>query len=693
MGGNVMGSASDMVKKARSYLGKNYVHFCETMAGKGAGFDWCASFISTLAIETDNVGAIPKSTSCTSQMNWFKSNGRWVSKGNKPKIGYIQYYDWDNSGDADHVGLVVSVSGDSVTTIEGNVGNGGWASTTVKSVTYKINMGNIAGWGSPAYGTTGTLDNGFIGPLTAEQAGIDVTAQGLLTESDYGYTPDFDVYASLESDSQKYSINTLREIDKISALRGIIGIPPQFLSTTDLRMGYKSKDYFSDERLGTDYVKSIASKMPLVYISPCEPVFLPKLTGSDRKKGLTKYIQALSMDKDESNVALESLLEDYSGKIYSVQYAYEKYFNYINPACRAMAMFLELESSKYSSVLGGMSPYSYNWGYNYVNFEEMDSGSNAMLGGNTESLKFSDKLSNMQEIAYHRGSIPFYVNTETQVSREFSNRTTESSLASSINAMSDQARELQYVLGLTSSQVGLNFDKLKSELSGDLTSLTSFVNSLPIGGNLFSTILGGINTMVAGGRLIFPELWSDSESSESYTINTKLIAPDPDDFSIWLYVLCPLIHIWGLVSPRQADYNGYNAPFLVKAFCKGLFNIDMGIITNCSITLGKENTWNKSGLPTVVEVSMTIQNLYNKLAMTDMTNMKYGMMNNIAEMDFLANLCGINYNVPDSVRYVKMFAQLNYQSQIKDKVSNIPIKFNNWLDNKLLNFSNAFQGM
>ena len=119
----------------------------------------------------------------------------------------------------------------------------------------------------------------------------------------------------------------------------------------------------------------------------------------------------------------------------------------------------------------------------------------------------------------------------------------------------------------------------------------------------------------------------------------------------------------------------------------------MGIITNCSITLGKENTWNKSGLPTVVEVSMTIQNLYNKLAMTDMTNMKYGMMNNIAEMDFLANLCGINYNVPDSVRYVKMFAQLNYQSQIKDKVSNIPIKFNNWLDNKLLNFSNAFQGM
>ena len=114
-----MGSASDMVKKARSYLGKNYVHFCETMAGKGAGFDWCAAFISTLAIETDNVGVIPKSTSCTSQMNWFKSNGRWVSKGNKPKVGYIQYYDWDNSGgDAEHVGLVVAVSGDSVTTIE-----------------------------------------------------------------------------------------------------------------------------------------------------------------------------------------------------------------------------------------------------------------------------------------------------------------------------------------------------------------------------------------------------------------------------------------------------------------------------------------------------------------------------------------------------------------------------------------------
>lgn len=694
-----MGTSTGMINKARSYVGQNYKHFCDVAAG-GACIQWCCAFIYTCAKETDNAGVMCQTNSCTAMMNWFKQNGIFMPRATgKPQPGDLQFYDYDSDkSEAEHIGVVVSVSGNRVTTIEGNMGNGGPSTTRVEQTSTTITDSQIIGWARPKYGSNTQNSNGVYGPPTLEEAGIDISAVGLLTEEDYGYVADFDLYTKLVDDEAKYSSNTFKQLKRMSHLRGIIGLPPQYMPSTDLRLGYEDRSmstYFDENRMGTDYIHSIASRMPLVYLSPCEPAFLPRLTGSNRKDALSKYVKALANPSDSA--ALDSLLnDDYSGKLYSVQYAYEKYYRYVNPACRATAMFLKLEDSDlYADAMSstGIKPYSYNWGYNYISEDEMTKGSNELLGADTNELSFPDAISQMQEFAYYKGAIPFYANTEVQVSREFSNHTTESQLSSSVNQLSDQARELQYILGLTSSQVGLNFDKLKEQLGSDMDSLTSFVDSLPIGGNLFSTLLGGINTMVAGGRIIFPQLWSDSESSETYTINIKLIAPDPDNFSIWLYIIVPLIHIWALVSPRQADYNGYNAPFLVKGFCKGLFNIDMGIITSCNINLGKENTWNKDGLPTVVEVSMSLMNLYNKLSMTDMTNMKYGLMNNIAEMDFLANLCGVNYNVPDTVRYAKMWVDLNVKNRALDVVQNIPIKASNWLDNKLLAISQAMQGI
>lgn len=701
-----MGTSSGMINTANRYVGSNYKHFCDVANG-GVCTQWCCAFVYTCAKESDNAGVVKNTISCTAMMNYFKEQGCFFSRtsGKRPQAGDLQFYDYDGDPSSEHIGIVTGVNGNSVTTVEGNMGNGGPSTTVVERVTYSMSYSDILGWARPKYGSMTTNSDGFIGPPTLAESGIDVTEKGILTEDDYGYIPNFDIWANIEGDNARYDDKSLRKIDKINKLRGIIGLPPQFLPSTDLRLGYSDsspesgntsldqlEQYFLESRMGSDYVRSIAARMPIVYITPCEPAFLPRLSGSDRKDGLQKYVKALINKEDET--AIESLVGDYSGKLYSVQFAYEKYFNYVNPACRAAALFLNLESDEYKPIIDalGIKPYSYNWGYNYVDDGALDFGDADKLGSGTEKLSFSESIADMQQISYYRSAIPFYANAEMSVSREFGNSTAESQLSSSINQLSDQARELQYILGLTSSQVGLNFDKLKSELGSDLDSLTNFVSSLPIGGNLFSTLVGGINTMIAGGRIIFPELWSDSDSSESYNINMKLIAPDPDNFSIWLYVIVPLIHIWALVSPRQADTNGYNSPFLVKAAMPGMFNVDMGIITSCSITIGKENTWNKMHLPTVVDVSISIKNLYNKLAMTDMTNMKYGMLENIAEMDFIANLCGINYNVPDTIRYIKMWADLNWNSQVRDRILGIPLRTNSWIDAKLYRIDQILSG-
>lgn len=681
-----MGSAAGMIAKAKSYIGSNYQHFTATFGG--GCFHWCAAFISTIAIESSNNGCVPKDTSCTSQMNWFKSKGVWHEKsGYTPKAGDIIYFDWDYSGDCDHVGLVISSRANTITTIEGNSGDGGPSTTSVKSNSYPLSYGPIRGYASPAYGTSSPGTDTETGSLS------EAAEAGILSDEDIGYTPDFEKYAEImEAMNTSYTDTELKTMHQMSKLRGIIGIPPQFLPSTDLRLGYNSEDgdlTFDVKHLGTDYLRSIASKMPLVYLTPCEPVFLPSLSGSDKKKGLEKYVKALASGAESQN--LESLLDDYSGKIYSVEHCYDKFFNYVNPACRAMAEFLNLENPIYDQIRGEEKPYTYNWAWNYMDSEDLEFGSSDILGVD-EKLSFADKIEDMQRTAYYRGSIPVYCNMEPTSSREFSNETTQSQLASSVNALSDQARELMYIMGVSSSTLGIKFDQLKEELSGDISNLNDFVSKLPVGGGLFSTIVSGINTTIAGGKLMFPELWSDSSSGDSHSITVKLIAPDPDAYSIWEHVLCPLIHLWALVSPRQSDKHGYVSPFLVKAFCSGVFNIDMGIVTNMSVTLGKENCWNKDGLPTVVEVQMSIKNLYNQLSMTSMSNMKYGMMANIGEMDFLANLCGVNYNVPDALRYAKMYADLNYVSRIKDIPTNVKTLWNKMFDNRIVNISNKLSG-
>ena len=57
----------------------------------------------------------------------------------------IIFFDWGNNGTIDHVGIVESVSGGTVNTIEGNSGD------KVARRSYSIGSSNIYGYGVPAY--------------------------------------------------------------------------------------------------------------------------------------------------------------------------------------------------------------------------------------------------------------------------------------------------------------------------------------------------------------------------------------------------------------------------------------------------------------------------------------------------------------------------------------------------------------
>lgn len=121
---------------------------------------WCATFVSAVAIKSGLTNIIPTECSCVRQIELFKKLGRWMENdAYVPKPGDIIYYDWqdngvgDNVGVADHVGIVESVSGNIIKIIEGNRND---------SVAYReiaVNGRYIRGYGIPDYKSCSTAQS------------------------------------------------------------------------------------------------------------------------------------------------------------------------------------------------------------------------------------------------------------------------------------------------------------------------------------------------------------------------------------------------------------------------------------------------------------------------------------------------------------------------------------------------------
>lgn len=117
------GSAA-MVAVAQSQLGiDGGLKFCEWY-GYSYRVEWCATFVSWVADQCGYIdaGVIPKFAYCPEGVNWFMAIGQWQGRDYTPVPGDIIFFDWENDGIADHVGIVELVENDMIYTIEGNVG-------------------------------------------------------------------------------------------------------------------------------------------------------------------------------------------------------------------------------------------------------------------------------------------------------------------------------------------------------------------------------------------------------------------------------------------------------------------------------------------------------------------------------------------------------------------------------------------
>ena len=208
-----------IINLAVEQLGNGYTTYCHDM-GYNFRFPWCACFISWLAEKLGITDVIPVDMSCNSQISKFKNMGVWHTDRNF-QSGDIIYYDWDISGDADHVGIVEKVSGNTLTVIEGN--NGNFPNDRVRRREINSASSLIYGYARPKYPVKGSANGSDVSiSLPTVRKGDSGNAVKILQLALVAYEYNIGTYGidgdfgfDTESAVRKFQKNSGIEIDGI----------------------------------------------------------------------------------------------------------------------------------------------------------------------------------------------------------------------------------------------------------------------------------------------------------------------------------------------------------------------------------------------------------------------------------------------------------------------------------------------
>ena len=141
---------------------------------------WCSTFASAVAIACGLTDIIPTECGCEKHIQLFKALGAWTENDAYiPGLGDYVFYDWqdgtnyattDNSGAADHVGIVTAISGNIITVTEGNMSN------AVGHRKLNVNGRYIRGFGTPKYAAkAASMGSGSVVTTPAPENGSQAT--------------------------------------------------------------------------------------------------------------------------------------------------------------------------------------------------------------------------------------------------------------------------------------------------------------------------------------------------------------------------------------------------------------------------------------------------------------------------------------------------------------------------------------
>ena len=167
----VISDRDKFLETARSYIGKNGYYVCRTKLALNAVYNWCAYAVSAIM---KDCGFIPKYQPAVYGFAPYPARygdgktGTWFKKGTKtPQSGDLIFFLYDGCPIIDkyscsHIGIVEAVSGNTITTLEGNVDATGsdWAETsTFKRKTRYISDSSVHSFFRPFWKDNSGTEN------------------------------------------------------------------------------------------------------------------------------------------------------------------------------------------------------------------------------------------------------------------------------------------------------------------------------------------------------------------------------------------------------------------------------------------------------------------------------------------------------------------------------------------------------
>jgi len=474
---------------------------------------------------------------------------------------------------------------------------------------------------SPSETTTGTTDNN----TTGTSLGLDQTIISMLY-------------------NQQSSISK-----KISASTRLFGCPFQFTKQTDFRI--------NDLDLGRKYLENIVAESPIVFFTPGKPNYLPNVS-TEQKDALNNFFTSMQTNDSTSRNILNDITGSDDIRYFDFINDFAEYMRYVNLLCRMCAIYLGIENKK---AFGTNTTYKY---FDWTDYKYKNGYISKNTDGSTKSVFSLDSVSDdAYELMFGNFNyIQFYVEPSTSFSESMGASTTSSKLQSMFETGEGLMKELSF---LTNTAALRNVDEATKSFGASMEEISKRMSNN--GEGFFTRLLGMSSAVLKGSNVLFPEIWQDSNYNKSYNVTVNLVSPYGDKESLYLNILVPLMHILSLGLPRQSSANSFAHPFLVKAFSKGWFSCEMGIIDSIQIDKGGSgDAWTVDGLPSEMKVTIGIKDLYSNLMITPTTKPTL-FFENQGMIDFLAVMCGIDLTKPNFlIKLESMF------SVFFGKVINLP---------------------
>lgn len=251
--------------------------------------------------------------------------------------------------------------------------------------------------------------------------------------------------------------------------------------------------------------------------------------------------------------------------------------------------------------------------------------------------------------------IPFGMCKGVNVSESFSNSTGEHPLTNEYNTLYEDAHTSNLTTGMNTSTIVSGATKAADIMGGFDTDKSFGENALSLAGNVASTygnkLLNGASNSEIGmvttgaGRFVLPETWTNSTFDRSYNITFKFRSPYGHRLSIFENTMVPLLFLISMTAPRAVGLSSYTNPFYIKAFSKGLFSCDLGMITSLSISRGEDkNDRTVEGFFRTVTASVSIKDMLPTMQLGlglgkwDITNAANNGMT-----AYMCNLAGVGF--------------------------------------------------